>query len=212
MSTYGAPVTEETLKRLDRYKGKKIGQEDLAREAIRFIHADDKNMNALRHTLDLKQDYGSGIAALCLIYNATGTRLDLVPNLSQDWDGSIHKEEPARSFENGQWIAFMHTSSYFTPFSSSEGARVYRGINNSDGEFRDYLVSWYIPHADDGPRTAYTKVGPKDGVKPDKGALENSRKVMIDNSDRYYKSSVTIGGYITSECIAVLEHRFGPLN
>ncbi|KAK9734187.1 hypothetical protein RND81_04G121300 [Saponaria officinalis] len=210
MSGYGVAVTKETLEKLDRYKGKTIGQEDVAREAIRFIHAGNKNMNALRHTLELKQEYGAGIATLCLIYNATGSRLELVPDLSQDWVGSIHKEEPARSFENGQWISFMHTSSYFNPLSCSEGARVYRGTN-SDGQVRDYLVSWFIPHADDGKRSAYTKVGSKDGAKPDQSALENAKKVTIDDTDKYCKSSMTIGGYITSECIAILEHKYGPL-
>ncbi|KAK9681823.1 hypothetical protein RND81_10G030000 [Saponaria officinalis] len=207
MSAYGAPITDETLKRMSKYRGKAIGQQDRAREAMRMIQAESKNIKALNHALALKSDYGDGISTLCLIYNATGSKLELVSDLSQDWHGSVYKEESAESFENGQWIAFLHA--HPTATYGCEGARVYRGVNVA-GDVRDYLVSWFIPYVG-GSNSAYTKVGPKDGAKPNEEALVNATKVTIDEKDRYCKSTVNIGGYTTAECIAVLQHKFLPL-
>lgn len=80
-------------------------------------------------------------SALCLIYNATGDTLELVEN--QDWSGYAYKEEPPLSFENGQWLAFLHVYPHAQPHwpSGSEGARVYRG-KNINGEVTDFLVAW----------------------------------------------------------------------
>ncbi|KAK9681830.1 hypothetical protein RND81_10G030600 [Saponaria officinalis] len=203
MSAYGAPITDETLKRMSKYKGKTIGQQDRAREAMRMIQAESKNIKALNHALALKSDYGDGISTLCLIYNATGSKLELVSDLSQDWHGSVYKEESAQSFENGQWIAFLHT--HPTGFYGCEAARVYRGVNVV-GDVRDYLVSWFIPYTG-GANT----VGSEDGARPNEQALLDATKVTIDETDEYCKSTVSIGGYSSAECIAVLQHKFEPL-
>lgn len=56
MNPFGEPITDETLKEMSRYRGKTITQEDRAREAIRLIHAQDKNIEALNHVLKLKSD------------------------------------------------------------------------------------------------------------------------------------------------------------
>ncbi|KAL9236726.1 hypothetical protein vseg_011361 [Gypsophila vaccaria] len=207
MSAFGAPITDETLKQMSKYKGKTIGQADRAREAMRLIQAESKNIKALNHTLELKADYGDGISTLCLIYNATGYRLELVSDLIQDWHGSVYKEEPASSFENGQWIAFLHT--HPTGFYGCEAARVYRGKDIA-GHVRDYLVSWFIPYTG-GSNSAYTKVGPQDGVKPNEDALVSAKKITIDESDQNCKSTVSIGGASSAELIAILEHKFEPL-
>ncbi|KAL9236735.1 hypothetical protein vseg_011370 [Gypsophila vaccaria] len=204
MSAFGAPITDETLKQMSKYRGQTIGQRDRAREAMRMIQAESKNIKALNHTLALKADYGDGISTLCLIYNATGSRLELVQDFSQDWHGSVYKEEPAQSFENGQWIAFLHT--HPTGFYGCEAARVYRGTN-AVGDVRDYLVSWFIPYTG-GSNSAYTKVGPRDGARADEGALLDATKVTIDETDDYCKSTVSIGGYSSAELIAVLEHKY----
>ncbi|KAL9236755.1 hypothetical protein vseg_011389 [Gypsophila vaccaria] len=207
MSAYGAPITDETVKRMSKYRDRTVGQRDRAREAMLMIQAESKNIRALNHTLSLKQDYGDGISTLCLIYNATGSRLELVQDLTQDWHGSVYKEEPARSFDNGQWIAFLHT--HPTGFYGCEAARVYRGTNVV-GDVRDYLVSWSIPYTG-GSNSAYTKVGPKNGVKPNEYALLHAKKVTIDETDSHCKSTVSIGGASSSEFIAILEHKFQPL-
>ncbi|KAK9681809.1 hypothetical protein RND81_10G029300 [Saponaria officinalis] len=208
MSAFGAPVTNETLKQMSKYKGKTIGQEDRAREAVRLIQAESKNIKALNHTLELKNDYGDGISTLCMIYNATGSRLELVSDLTQDWHGSIYKESPASSFENGQWISFLHTHPTSATYGC-EAARVYRGTDSS-GQVRDFLVSWFIPYVG-GSNSAYTKVAPKDEARPDEGALENARKITVDDHDQYLKSTVSIGGASSAEFIAILQHKFEPL-
>ncbi|KAL9236732.1 hypothetical protein vseg_011367 [Gypsophila vaccaria] len=201
MSAYGAPITNETLKRMSKYRKKEIGQEERAREATRMIQAESKNIRALNHALSLKKDYGDGHSTLCLIYNATGSRLVLVPELSEDWHGSIYKEQPPSSFENGQWITFLHVHNF--GLCGSQGARVYRGTN-ADGDVCDYLVSWFISYGCN-LNSAYTKVGPKGTVKPNVEALESTRRKINTASDRYCKSTVSIGGYSSSEFIAILE-------
>lgn len=143
MNPFGVPISNETLKAMSRYKDKSITQEDRAREAIRLIHAEDKNLSALKHALKLKSDYGNGVSTLCLLYNATGDTLELVQDQKQDWLGYIYKEEPPSSFENGQWLAFLHAHPTSQAYGS-EAARVYRG-KNVKGDVRDFLVAWSTP-------------------------------------------------------------------
>uniref|UniRef100_A0A7C9DCB8 Uncharacterized protein n=2 Tax=Opuntia streptacantha TaxID=393608 RepID=A0A7C9DCB8_OPUST len=138
MNPFGTPITDETLKAMPQYIGKDITQEDRAREAMRLIHAEDKNINALSHAVDLKHDYGNGVSTLCLIYNATGGPLQLVDK--NDWYGQVYKEEPPRSFDNGQWLAFLHVHPTSQAIGS-EAARVLRG-STVDGDVRDYMVAW----------------------------------------------------------------------
>ncbi|XP_021853282.2 23 kDa jasmonate-induced protein isoform X2 [Spinacia oleracea] len=141
MNPFGAAITDQTLKQMSKYRGKEITQEDRAREAMRLIHAEDKNISALQHVLNLKSKYGNGVTTLCLVYNGTGDTLKLVEE--KDWSGYIYNEQPPRSFQNGQWLAFLHAH----PTSQAvgtEAARVYRG-NNVKGEVRDYMIAWSTP-------------------------------------------------------------------
>jgi hypothetical protein len=48
MSPFGAVITPETLKYMSKYYGREITQVDCAREAMRLIHAEDKNLQAAR--------------------------------------------------------------------------------------------------------------------------------------------------------------------
>uniref|UniRef100_A0A803MD52 23 kDa jasmonate-induced protein-like n=1 Tax=Chenopodium quinoa TaxID=63459 RepID=A0A803MD52_CHEQI len=196
-----------------RYKGKTITQEDRAREAIRYIQAGKKNTDALNHALKLKYDYGDGVSTLCLLYNATGDTLKLVEDQKKDWNGQIYKEEPPRSFENGQWIAFLHVHPGPKP-SGSEAARVYRG-KNINGETRDFLVAWMTPWSVD-QNSAYTEVREEnhfpqywDYIKEEK--LEKAGKITKDETDAHLVSTVSIGGLTSPEFICVMEHRYGPL-
>jgi hypothetical protein len=143
MNPFGVPITDETLKAMSRYKGKTITQEDRAREAMRLINSEDKNLNALNHALTLKSSYGDGVSTLCLLYNATGDALEIVDDQKKDWSGYVYKEEPPRSFDNGQWLAFLHKHPEPQAIGC-EAARVYRG-KNIKGDVRDFLVAWSTP-------------------------------------------------------------------
>uniref|UniRef100_A0A0D9W3D5 Uncharacterized protein n=1 Tax=Leersia perrieri TaxID=77586 RepID=A0A0D9W3D5_9ORYZ len=208
---FGTAVNAEVVKSYSRYRGHAITREDCAREAMRMIHAGRKNMDALHHAGELKSSHGSGVSAMVLVYNATGDKLELVD--SKDWDGSsVYHEEPPSSFLNGQWISFLHAHPGGRAVGC-EGARVFRGFT-STGEVRDFLVAWTIPWGWGGNR-AYTEVREKDYFKDKwgdiKNKLDNANKITIDESDQYCASTVSIGGYSTSECIAVLHHKFRPL-
>jgi hypothetical protein len=139
MNPFGTPIGDETLQQMPRYRDRKTTQQDRAREALRLIHSEDKNLAALQHALDLKSSFGVGASAMVLIYNATGDTLEMVDEM--DWRGDIYHEHPPLSFENGQWISFLHVRG-MTFYS--EAARVYRG-HNIRGQVRDYMVAWSVP-------------------------------------------------------------------
>ncbi|XP_058764397.1 23 kDa jasmonate-induced protein-like [Vicia villosa] len=213
MSAFGVPITDETLKAMSRYKGKTITQEDRAREAVRLIHSEDKNLNALNHALTLKFNYGDGVSTLCLLYNATGDTLEIVDGQKQDWHGSVEKEEPPRSFDNGQWVAFLHTHPTSEAYGC-EAARVYRG-KNIKGDVRDFMVAWSTPWGSI-QNAAYTEVRERDHFPPHWDyikvqKLEKAGKITKDETDEYCASTVSIGGITSPEFIAILQHKFSPL-
>ncbi|KAF2933295.1 hypothetical protein DAI22_04g072200 [Oryza sativa Japonica Group] len=215
MSTFGVPITDETLEAMSRYAGKSISQVDRAREAMRLIHAEGKNLDALQHALGLKASYGDGVSAMVLVYNATGAALELVDGEggTMDWYGYVYHEQPPASFQNGQWLAFLHAH----PTAQSigcEAARVFRG-RDVDGQVRDFMVAWSLPWSAT-QNSAYTEVREKDHfpnywgyIKEEK--LEKAGKICTDQTDKNCASTVSVGGCTSSEFIAVLQHKFGPL-
>ncbi|KAF7012961.1 hypothetical protein CFC21_027099 [Triticum aestivum] len=215
-TTFGVPINDDTLKLMSRYTGKKITQEDRAREAMRLIHAEDKHLSALNHALDLKNShgiFGIGVTAMVLIYNATGDTLVLqVVEQQKDWSGEVARElsffHPTVSFQNGQWIAFVHMDS-----TESEAARVFRG-RDITGQVRDYMVAWSVSWSRR-TNSAYTEVREKEHFPKlwdhYKGLLEKAGKVTRDQTDEYCASTISVGGYTSSEVIAVLQHKFSPL-
>jgi hypothetical protein len=212
MNPFGVPITDETLKAMSRYRDKTITQEDRAREAMRFIHSEDKNLSALNHTLTLKYNYGDGVSTLCLLYNATGDTLEIVDDQKMNWSGYVYKEEPPRSFDNGQWLAFLHAHPTSQAIGS-EAARVYRG-KNFNGDVRDFLVAWSVPWGGK-QNSAYTEVREKDHYPPHWNYIKNEKlekagKITKDETDRYYASTVSIGGITSPEFIAILQHKFSP--
>lgn len=176
-----------------------------------MIHAEDKNLDALKYVLGLKADYGDGVTTLCLVYNATGDKLELASEI--DWLGYVYKQQPPRSFENGQWLAFLHAHPTSQAYGC-EAARVYRG-HNVKGEVRDFMVSWSTPWGTT-QNSAYTEVREQDHF-PDKwdyikdNLLEKANKITRDNSDPDCKSAVSIGGVTSPEFIAILKHNFSPI-
>lgn len=211
MTTFGVPITDETLQQMSQYRDRDrpVRQDDRAREAMRLIHAEGKNLSALQHVVDLKKAYGAGVAALVLVYNATGSRLDLVS--SQDWSGYVYHEQPPSSFENGQWIAFLHGHPNAQAVGS-EAARVYQGTNSAD-QVCDFLVSWSINWGG-AQNSAYTEVRAQRNYARDweyaKVFLEDAGKNTRD-TDRFSTTTISVGGYTTSEVVAVLSSNFRPL-
>ncbi|WOG95424.1 hypothetical protein DCAR_0414743 [Daucus carota subsp. sativus] len=210
MNPFGVPITDKTLQEMSEYRDKEITQEDRAREAMRLIHAEDKNLNALQHALNLKARYGTGVSTLCLVYNGTGDTLQQVQQI--DWYGYIYNEQPPRSFENGQWLAFLHAH----PTAQSRGceaARVYRG-KNVKGEVRDYMIAWSTPWGPSYQNSAYTEVRGEDHFPKFwsyiRGLLANAEKITTDETDKNCTSAVGIGGVTSPEFIAILKHKFSP--
>uniref|UniRef100_A0A0D3GIY6 Uncharacterized protein n=1 Tax=Oryza barthii TaxID=65489 RepID=A0A0D3GIY6_9ORYZ len=214
MSPFGVPITDETLEAMSRYAGKSITQVDRAREAMRLIHAEGKNLDALQHAVGLKASYGEGVSAMVLVYNATGAALELVDGEgSKDWFGYVYHEQPPASFQNGQWLAFLHVHPT-AQLHGCEAARVFRG-RDVDGQVRDFMVAWSLPW-DATQNSAYTEVREKDHFPQywdyiQEVKLEKAGKICTDQTDKNCASTVSVGGYTTCEFIAVLQHKFGPL-
>ncbi|XP_074300321.1 23 kDa jasmonate-induced protein-like [Silene latifolia] len=207
---FGLEVSMAYVRALPRYRGRTVTQVDLAREAIRYIQSRGKNMDALSHALQLKAEYGNGVSAHCLIYNASGTRLEEVER--RNWSGSIFKMEPPRSFENGQWISFLHVKPAVLP-QGSIGAVVYRGTG-INGLARDFLVAWNCPWS--GSQNSVLTEVRAPGYFSSRWnsiytALRSSEKMSRFTSAGNFESSMTIGGVTSPEYIAVLQHKFQPL-
>lgn len=209
MNPFGLPITEETLKQMSRYQGRVITQVDCAREAMRLIHAESKNLHALNYAWELKRSYGNGVSTLVLVYNATGASVTLEQR--QDWLGYVYSREPPRDVHNGQWIAFLHVHPTAQALGS-QAARVFRG-QDVNGRTRDFLVAWSIPW-NDVPTSAYTEIGNANQFTNRWGnvrtSLSNAKRITRAK-DQNCASTVSIGAYTTSECIAVLQHQFSPL-
>ncbi|CAK9327853.1 unnamed protein product [Citrullus colocynthis] len=54
------------------YEGRTITRRDRAHVAFNMKNAEDKDRNAREYVENLKKRWGTGVSALCLIYNATG--------------------------------------------------------------------------------------------------------------------------------------------
>ncbi|CAL4985349.1 unnamed protein product [Urochloa decumbens] len=207
---FGAAITEQTVKSLSYYsEQEKITQVDCAREAMRFIHAEDKNLSALEYAWELKGRYGRGISTLVLVYNATGARVTLEQG-GPNWHGQNFGLQPPRSFQNGQWIAFLHISGQGL-LVGSEAARVFRG-RDVNGRTRDFMVGWSILSS--GANNAYTEIGNENYFSNRWSTVRRSlqqAKGITRAKDETCASTISIGGFNTSECIVVLQHQFSPL-
>ncbi|ONM33450.1 OSJNBa0024J22.14-like protein [Zea mays] len=193
MSPFGAVITPETLKYMSKYQGREITQVDCAREAMRLIHAEDKNLQAENSAWELKKKFGNGVSTMVLVYNATGATLSLADD-GQDWTGSVYSSPISDTFHNGQWIAFLHVKPAALALGS-QAARVFRG-RDVDGRTRDFVVA-----CENYFKTRWSSV---------KTSLGHARRVTRAK-DENCASTVSIGGYTTAFCIAVLQHQFQPL-
>uniref|UniRef100_A0A803MD53 23 kDa jasmonate-induced protein-like n=2 Tax=Chenopodium quinoa TaxID=63459 RepID=A0A803MD53_CHEQI len=109
---------------------------------MNLISDGNKSIDAEKYVRDLKDDYGSGVSTLCLVYNATGDTLYHV--VDNDWmNSNIGRTPYPVKIGNGQWAAFLHVHKT-SDATGSEAAVVYRG-KNMYGNDRDFLLAWSTP-------------------------------------------------------------------
>jgi hypothetical protein len=145
-AVFGTPISEETVRATGEY-GEHITQKDVADYAMKMINAGGKDTDAQKFVDNLKERYGNGISAKCLIYNATGATLGYVTY--HDWHGHIYDTPSPSDIQNGQWGAFLHVHPSWT--AGSAGAVVYRSSGVCD-----WLFSWSIPYV--GDNRVYTEI------------------------------------------------------
>ncbi|KAA0038316.1 23 kDa jasmonate-induced protein-like [Cucumis melo var. makuwa] len=141
-NVFGNPITNSTLQAMPEYEGKTITRRDRAYVAFNMKNAQNKDRSARDHVEKLREEWGHGVATLCLIYNATGDTITFV--CEHSWHGHIGSGPYPSEIANGQWGAFLHVKTAVVP-SGSAGACVYRGLNNY-GEVCDWMVAWSNPY------------------------------------------------------------------
>ncbi|THG06073.1 hypothetical protein TEA_003453 [Camellia sinensis var. sinensis] len=144
-NVFGNPITNETLEAMPEYYKKEITPRDRAHVAMLMKNAENKDHNARNHVESRKKDFGDGISALCVIYNATGDALKFIT--THDYHGHIYADPYPTIIQNGQWAAFLHVKPSVITAGSSAGV-VYRGKNQS-GEQHDWMLAWSIPYVGD---------------------------------------------------------------
>ncbi|CAL5017623.1 unnamed protein product [Urochloa decumbens] len=148
---FGTPISESSVILSQEYK-EPITQKDIADYTMKMINAGGKDAEAQKFVDNLKHRYDDGISAKCLIYNATGTTLNLATY--NDWYGHIYDTPYPAVIQNGQWGAFLHV--HPTWFAGSAGAVVYRSNIPSSTSMCDWLFSWSIPYV--GDNGVYTEI------------------------------------------------------
>ncbi|XP_074272351.1 23 kDa jasmonate-induced protein-like [Silene latifolia] len=138
---FGELVNDDKLDQMSRYVDQPKTQEDRAREAMYLINDKAKNSDAANYVQSVKDHYGNGVSALCVIYNGTGDTIHYVAD--HDWYGYIGRTLYPVEIGNGQWAGFLHVHRTSEP-SGSEAAVVYRG-KNRNGDDRDFLIAWNVP-------------------------------------------------------------------
>ncbi|CAM0958549.1 unnamed protein product [Alopecurus aequalis] len=181
---FGDVVDNKMLQAMPRYEGRTITQEDRAKEAWNLLDAGNKNTMALNYVRSLKNNYGSGVSTMCLVYNSTGDNLSL--NASHDWSGHIGSAPYPLEIGNGQWAAFLHIHGCGAKRGSIASV-VYRG-KNKYGQDKDLLFAWSTPW---GVRcnSAYCEIGNVDYFN---NSGWDGTKGKLDDSD--YSSEATSDG------------------
>lgn len=141
MNVFGTPVTNATLEAMPEYEGKEITRMDRAHVALNKMHTEDKDKNAREYVHNLKEEWGTGVSTLCLLYNATGDTITFV--LEHNWHGHVGPAPYPIQIANGQWGAFLHVKTSGAATGSS-AAIVYRGKNNNDVGC-DWMAAWSNP-------------------------------------------------------------------
>ncbi|RXH97450.1 hypothetical protein DVH24_007796 [Malus domestica] len=77
-NVFGNPITNATLEGIPEYIGKGIDKKDRAHVAMYKKNDEGKAVDARKHVENLKKQYGNGVSAYCLVYNATGDTITYV--------------------------------------------------------------------------------------------------------------------------------------
>uniref|UniRef100_A0ACD6AB02 Uncharacterized protein n=1 Tax=Avena sativa TaxID=4498 RepID=A0ACD6AB02_AVESA len=195
---FGTPISEETVRATGEYK-EPITLKDVADYAMKMINAGGKDNEAQKFVDNLKDRYGNGISAKCLIYNATGKTLSFVTY--KDWYGHIYDTPYPSDIQNGQWGAFLHVHPTAAMYGSF-GAVVYRSAGMCD-----WLFSWSIPYI--GDNGVYTEIR-EEGHFPNywdyiyEKKLQNAGRSSTDNNYEHV-SKVEIGEGTTVNARAVFQ-------
>ncbi|KAB2610978.1 23 kDa jasmonate-induced protein-like [Pyrus ussuriensis x Pyrus communis] len=139
---FGNPITTATLEGMPEYRSEsgEITRIERARAAMVMQKARGKDyVKARAHAEHLKDESGTKLANLVLIYNATGDTVRCVGQ--KDWIGLDVEYPPL--IGNGQWAAFLTVKNPSYSYGSTS-AVVYRG-KNADGTNCDYMLSWSNP-------------------------------------------------------------------
>ncbi|KAH7510473.1 23 kDa jasmonate-induced protein [Ziziphus jujuba] len=198
-NVFGNPVTDELVQEL--YPGQKVTRKLKAQVAFQYINAGGKDVDAKNFVYGLKEQYGNGISAKCMIYNATGDTLTY--SGKKDWHGHIYESPYPAKIQNGQWGAFLHVHPSW--FAGSESAIVYRGYNDND-VVCDWMLSWGIPYV--GDNHAYTEIREGHHYETDhwdyiKGLLE-SQSTRHEDTWNGCHSNVTIGEGTSPEFVGIM--------
>ncbi|XP_015880165.3 23 kDa jasmonate-induced protein-like [Ziziphus jujuba] len=198
-NVFGNPVTDEVVKEL--YPGKEVTRKLKAEVAFEFINSGGKDVDAKNFVYGLKDKYGNGISAKCMIYNATGDTVTY--SGKKDWHGHIYESPYPAKIQNGQWGAFLHVHPSW--FAGSESAIIYRGFNG-DGQLCDWMQSWGIPYV--GNNHAYTEI--REGHHYETDHWDYIKSLLESQSTKYEdtwngcQSNVTIGEGTSPEFVGIM--------
>ncbi|KAF3447810.1 hypothetical protein FNV43_RR08515 [Rhamnella rubrinervis] len=197
----GNPVTDDIV-RLIYPDVKDVTPQLRAKVAFQYMNAEGRDVNCKNFVYNLKQRYGNGISALCMLFNATGSSLTYVGY--RDWHGHIYESPYPSVIQNGQWGGFLHVHPSAWA-SGSESAVVFRG-KNSAGDSCDWMLAWGIPYV--GNNHAYTEIREAKHYETDhwdyiKGLLEAKSTHTTDTWNGCY-SAVTIGQGTSPEFVGIM--------
>ncbi|KAF3447764.1 hypothetical protein FNV43_RR08468 [Rhamnella rubrinervis] len=102
-NVFGNPVTDDIV-RLIYPDVKDVTPQLRAKVAFQYMNAEGRDVNCKNFVQNLKQRYGNGISALCMLFNATGSSITYVGN--HDWHGHIYESPYPSVIQNGQWVGF----------------------------------------------------------------------------------------------------------
>lgn len=163
MAKYGNPLRYED----DQEAGLEVDFNQLAKDAYYAIgdsntQSEGKSFEMATTTRvnGMKEEWGSGVSTLIMIYNATGCTLKL-DDMGSD-SGKFWKYEPDPVVYNGEWTCFLHVKTAGTATGSCGwvGYKMHGDVGNIEGmgTMDDYyfVTAWDTPWS--GSNTAWTGV------------------------------------------------------
>ncbi|MEX2520312.1 MAG: hypothetical protein WD969_13380 [Paracoccaceae bacterium] len=140
---YGNPIRYDTLEAA----GQEPDFEALAHDAYAAMNADGpKGLSheeaAIERVNGMKEQYGTGVSALMMIYNATGSTMKF--DSLETTHGKIYNYQPDPTIYNGEWSVFLHVKSSGAARGSG-GAVKYWLKGGVEDKSHLVTVSWDVP-------------------------------------------------------------------